>query len=121
MRTIGWCRENGLAYQSLVDDASAGEMRRARIIKTHALASHNAGIKSGPAKNELKLAKREIDLRPLRRSDFKIGVQRKECRLRRKFDEAHLTRIRQRHRDMTISVHQPRNGLGFGVEQTGDA
>jgi hypothetical protein len=30
MRTVGWCRENGLAYQSLVYEISAEEMRTPR-------------------------------------------------------------------------------------------
>jgi hypothetical protein len=28
--SLGWCRENGLAYQSLANEFSAGEMRKAR-------------------------------------------------------------------------------------------
>ena len=30
MRIVGWCRENGLAYQSLVNEISAEEMRTPR-------------------------------------------------------------------------------------------
>jgi hypothetical protein len=30
MRSAGWCRENGLAYQPLVNEISAEEMRTPR-------------------------------------------------------------------------------------------
>jgi hypothetical protein len=30
MRIVGWCRENGLAYQSLVNEISAEQIRTAR-------------------------------------------------------------------------------------------
>jgi hypothetical protein len=30
MPIVGWCQENGLAYQSLVNEISAGEMRTQR-------------------------------------------------------------------------------------------